>query len=72
MRTRRKVKLVHVGRYAAEVTVELLQDESGWAPYLSLEDARKLDEVRDALQRGDLATASANGRVFELRPVASK
>jgi len=37
----------------AEVDVELLEDETGWSPYISLEDAYKLDDVRDALRRRD-------------------
>jgi hypothetical protein len=39
---------------------------NGWSPYLSLEDARELDAVRDALRGGDIATASASARVFSL------
>ncbi len=39
MITLKKIKLIHVGRYAAEVTVELIDDDTGWAPYLSVEDA---------------------------------
>ena len=62
-------KLIHQGRYAAEVEVELLETNEGWSPYLSLEDAEKLDEVRRALQQGDLKRASQLARVFELTPV---
>jgi hypothetical protein len=69
---RKKVKLVHVGHFVAEVDVELVEDETGWAPYLSLEDAQKLDEVRSALQRGDLMAAASVSRVYELRPVVSR
>ena len=36
----------------------------------TVEDALKLDGVRDALRRGDLAAAARHGRVFELVPVA--
>ncbi|MBI3042080.1 MAG: hypothetical protein HYY78_04550 [Betaproteobacteria bacterium] len=72
MNRNRRVKLVHEGRYVAEVEVELLEDETGWSPYLSAEDACKLDDVRAALRRKDFKTASALGRVFELRPVASQ
>lgn len=72
MTKRKKVKLVHVGRYVAEVDVELLEDETGWSPYLSVDDARKLDNVRDALKRGDLMEAALVARVYELRPVASR
>jgi hypothetical protein len=61
-----------VGRYVAEVDVELLEDETGWAPYLSVSDAQKLDDVRDALKRGDLSKAASVARVYELRPVASR
>jgi len=68
MKTRPHVKLVHEGNYAAEVTVELIENDTGWSPYLSLEDAYKLDDVRAALRRGDLKTATRLGRVFALKP----
>ncbi len=71
MNTRRKTKLVHEGKYIAEVDVDLIVDESEWSPYLSLEDAYKLDDVREALKQGDLQTAARLARVFELRPVAA-
>ena len=63
-------KYVHEGQYVAEVDVELLEDETGWSPYLSVEDAYKLDDVRDALRRGDIGAATKYGRIYELRPVA--
>jgi hypothetical protein len=72
MSKRKRVKLIQEGRYVAEVDVELLEDETGWSPYLSPEDACKLDDVRAALRRGDLKSASNLARVFELRPVASQ
>jgi len=67
--TRQKTKLIHQGRYAAEVSIELIEDDTGWSPYLSVEDAAKLDAVRRALRQGDIATAAEYGRVFELVPV---
>lgn len=67
--TRKSVKLVREGRYAAEVPVELIADEGDWAPYISVDDAKKLDAVRHALRVGDVAAASELGRVFELQPV---
>jgi len=70
MKTRRKKKLVQEGQYVAEVEVELLDTDTGWSPYLSLEDANKLDEVRAALRRGDIQAASRLARVFSLTPVA--
>jgi hypothetical protein len=70
MTRRRRVKLVREGQYAAEVDVELIDAEEGWAPYLSLEDAQKLDAVREALRRGEFKRASQLARVFKLTPLA--
>lgn len=72
MKRRQKSKYVHEGQYVAEVDVELLEDETSWSPYLSVEDAYKLDDVRDALRRGDLESAAKYGRIYELRPVAHR
>ena len=72
MKKRKRVKFIHEGRYVAEVDVDPLEDETGWSPYLSPEDAYKLDDVRAALRRGDIRSASNLARVFELRPVASQ
>jgi hypothetical protein len=68
---RKTVKLIQEGRYAAEVPVEFVEDDTGWSPYLSLEDAQKLDAVRLALRRGEVAEAARHGRVFELTPISA-
>ncbi len=70
MTTRKRTKIVHEGKYIAEVDVEILVDETGWSPYLSLDDAYKLDDVREALRRGDIAAASRSSRVYTLTPVS--
>ena len=70
MTTRKRTKIVHEGKYMAEVDIELLQDETGWSPYLSLDDAYKHDDVREALRRGDITAASRSSRVFSLTPVS--
>ena len=70
MKQRKKTKYVHEGPYVAEVDVELLEDETGWSPYLSVEDAHKLDDVRAALRCKDLESAAKYGRIYELRAVA--
>jgi len=54
----------------AEVDVELVDTDEGWSPYLSLEDAQKLDDVREALRRGDVKSAGRFARLFTLTPVA--
>jgi len=70
MKKRLHKKLVHEGQYVAEVDVELIDTDEGWSPYLTLEDAYKLDDVRAALRRGDLKSAMRLSRVFSLTPVA--
>jgi hypothetical protein len=69
MKKRNHTKLVHEGKYVAEVDVELVETDEGWSPYLSLEDAYKLDDVREALHRGDVKSAARLSRVFTLTPV---
>ncbi|MFQ5627586.1 MAG: hypothetical protein ACE5I1_02405 [bacterium] len=66
---RKQTKIVREGKYAAEVEVELVYTEGGWSPYLSLQDAEKLDEVRAALREGDVKKASELARIFTLTPV---
>lgn len=66
---RRKTKYVHEGRFVAEVDVELLEDETHWSPYLTVEDSYRLDDVRDALRRKDLESAAEYGRIYEMRLV---
>ena len=71
MTTKPVTKLVHEGKYVAEVNVELIINDDGWSPYLSLEDAYKLDDVRQALQQGNLDIATKLARVFTLTPVVA-
>ena len=70
MKSRRHKKLIHEGRYVAEVEVELVDTEEGWSPCLSLEDAKKLDDVREALRSGDIKRASRMGQIYQLTPLA--
>jgi hypothetical protein len=71
LKTRHRTKLVHEGRYVAEVDVELVDSDAGWPPYLSLEDAYKLDDVREALRRDDVKAATRLARVYTLTPVSA-
>lgn len=70
MNKRRHTKLVREGQYAAEVEVELIETRDDWSPSLSLDDAYKLDDVREALRRGDIRAASRLARVFSLTPIS--
>jgi hypothetical protein len=69
MTKRNTVELVREGKFAAEVPVELIEEDGGWSPYFTIDQTRKLDAVRKALREGDLKAASKFGRVFELVPV---
>ena len=65
-------KSIREGNLMAEVKVVLIPDDGAWGPYLSAEDALKLDRVRLALRRGDMATAAKDAKIFELHPVAAE
>ncbi len=71
MSIRKHTKLVREGDWLAEVAVDLIESPEPWAPYLSADDAQKLDEVRLALRRGDLKAARRQARVYRLTPVLS-
>lgn len=68
--TRRSKEFIREGGYAAEVPVDLIEDDTAWSPYLTPDDVRKLDAVRLALRAGDLAAAAKHGKVYELKPIA--
>lgn len=65
-------RLVQAGKYVAEVTVVSIPDDNAWGPYYSLEDVRKLERVRKALEAGDLKAAGKDAKIFELKPVAAE
>jgi len=69
----KKTKYLHVGEYVAEIDVDLIDSARNdeWGPYLSLEDAYLLDDVKELLKLGDITKASTKARVFTLTPVAT-
>ena len=71
MPNRKHTKLVHEGKYAAEVEVEIIENGEGWSPYLSLEDALKLDKMRKYLKENNIKEAKKLGKVYLLKPVAA-
>ena len=66
-----RTKLIHEGEYAAEVQIELSETNDEWSPYLSVEEAYKLDDIREAHRQGDVRTAARYARIFTLTPVAA-
>lgn len=71
MQTRKHTKLVHEGNYAAEIEIEIIDSENSWSPYITLEDALKLDKVRELLKENKIAEAKKFGNVYILKPVAA-
>lgn len=72
MKTRSTTEYIHEGQLVVEVEVTMIETDSEWSPYYSIEDVRRLEHARDALRRGDLKAARAFGRVYELKPVAAE
>lgn len=64
-----QTKYLHEGDYVAQVEIELIYNDDGWSPYLSIQDAYKLDEVRQALRVGDVRRAAKVAQVYTLTPV---
>jgi hypothetical protein len=69
-RHRRSKEIIHEGHYAGEVFIDLEYSDASWSPTMSLADARKLETVRLALRRNDVAEAARQGQVFELVPIS--
>jgi hypothetical protein len=71
-RNRPTVKHIHEGKFAADVTITLHYDDTGWDPTIDRPDIEKLERVRLALRRGDVAAAAKEAKVFELMPLAGE
>ena len=71
MTTYRRKKWLHEGSYVAEVEVDLVESDEAWGPYLTPQDARKLDDIRKALQREDIVSARKLARVYRLIRVSA-
>ncbi len=70
MKKKQHTKIVREGNYLAEVNVELLETDESWSPYLSLSDAYKLDDVREALRNKDINRALEIAKIYILKPVS--
>jgi hypothetical protein len=64
--------LIEEGHYAARVEYREFDDGSGFGPFVEKEDAFKMDRVRLALRRGDVAAAAKEAKVFQLMPMAGE
>ncbi len=72
MHSRTHTKMIHEGKYIAEVKVTLINTtDDDWAPYLSLEDALKIDLIRESLKNNDIKTAKKSAKIYLLSEVAA-
>ena len=71
MSNRKHVKLLHEGKYIAEVEIEIIDNENAWSPYISLDDTIKLDTVRELLREENIDEAKRYGKVYLLKPIAA-
>ncbi len=71
MHKRKHKKFIVVGKYVAEVEINIIDSDEGWSPYISLDDALKLDKIREALKKGDIKSAKKSAKVFTLSPIAA-
>ena len=62
-------EIVRAGRFYAEVPVSEIPDNRAWGPYLSLDDALKIERVRIALETGKIREAAREAQVYELKPL---
>ena len=67
--TKTQTKIIREGEYLAEIEITLTYTDEDWSPYLSLEEAEKLDNLRLALQNNDLKTATQLATIYHLTPV---
>jgi len=68
--TATKIRFVREGKYFAEVAVDIIEDEMGWSPGLTLEGAEKLERVRVALKARGVKTALRYAKVYEATLIA--
>ena len=66
MPAKSRTRLIRVGSLLAEVDVDLLYDVEAWSPHLSLQDMRKIERVRKALESGNLDRVPEDVRLFDL------
>lgn len=69
MKRKKTIKYIHEGPFVATFEVMVEEDETGWSPYLGLDDAYKLDEIKEPLQKKNIKLASKYGNVYEMHPI---
>ena len=65
-------KIIREGHYMAEVKVSLMPDDGAWGPYISADDALKMERVRLALKAGDKKSAAKEAVIYEVSRVAAE
>ena len=70
--TEKAIQYFRVGKYAAEVEIDDIFDDTAWSPYVSCDDALKLDRVRTALETNEVASAAREAKVLELTEIVQQ
>ena len=65
-------KRLRHGNLMAEITVKLAPDDGAWGPYLSLEDAEKIERMDEALKAGDIVAAAKDAKIYEVMAMAGE
>ena len=65
-------KRLRHGNLMAEVLVKLAPDDGAWGPYLSIDDAEKIERVDEALKAGDVAAAAKDAKIYEVMAMAGE
>lgn len=65
MKKRTKTYRITEGPYTAEVEIEVEDGDGPWMPWMTGEEAQKLDKVRLALRRGDVVAAQRDAITVE-------
>ena len=63
------LQMVYGDGYVPEVDISLIDTDQGWTPCITMEDAYKIDEVRESLRKCDIERISKMAWVFTLTPV---
>lgn len=65
-------RLVRDGDLVAEVEIKLEKHDHEWGPTMSMDDALKLDTVRDAMRQKNYDAVRTLGKLYRLTPIEAK
>lgn len=72
MKQHKARRLIRDGDLVAEVEIELEGHDHEWGPTMSMDDALKLDAVRNAMRDKDYDAVHNIGKLYRLTPLQAK